>query len=35
MLVLERKEQALQEGRRACELLPISKDAISGMALSY
>src|SRR6266581_4283464 len=31
---LGRKEQALQEGRRACELLPISKDAISGMALA-
>jgi TolB-like protein/Tfp pilus assembly protein PilF len=27
---LGRKEQALQEGRRACELLPISKDAIAG-----
>src|SRR5437870_1148072 len=31
---LGRKEQALQEGRRACELLPISKDAISGMGLA-
>jgi TolB-like protein/class 3 adenylate cyclase/Tfp pilus assembly protein PilF len=31
---LGRKEQALQEGRRACELLPISKDAVSGMALA-
>ena len=31
---LGRKEQALQEGRRACELLPISKDAISGVALT-
>ena len=31
---LGRKEQALREGRRACELLPISKDAISGMALA-
>jgi serine/threonine-protein kinase len=31
---LGRKEQALQEGRRACELLPISKDAISGVALA-
>jgi predicted Zn-dependent protease len=30
---LGRKEQALQEGRRACELLPISKDAITGVAL--
>jgi hypothetical protein len=31
---LGRKEQALQEGRRACELLPISKDAISGVGLA-
>jgi hypothetical protein len=31
---LGRKEQALQEGHRACELLPISKDAISGVALA-
>jgi len=31
---LGRKEQALQEGRRACELLPISKDAIAGMGLA-
>jgi TolB-like protein/class 3 adenylate cyclase/Flp pilus assembly protein TadD len=31
---LGRKEQALQEGRRACGLLPISKDAINGMALA-
>jgi len=31
---LGRKEQALQEGRRACELLPTSKDAISGVALA-
>ena len=31
---LGRKEQALQEGRRACGLLPISKDAITGMALA-
>jgi TolB-like protein/class 3 adenylate cyclase/Tfp pilus assembly protein PilF len=31
---LGRKQQALQEGRRACELLPISKDAISGVALA-
>jgi serine/threonine-protein kinase len=30
---LERKEDAIGEGRRACELLPISKDAISGAAL--
>jgi len=27
---LERKEEALREGRRACELLPVSKDAIDG-----
>jgi len=27
---LGHKDQALQEGRRACELLPISKDAIAG-----
>ena len=27
---LERKEEALREGRRACELLPISKDSIDG-----
>jgi TolB-like protein/class 3 adenylate cyclase/Tfp pilus assembly protein PilF len=31
---LGRKEQALQEGRRACELLPTSKDAISGTGLA-
>jgi Flp pilus assembly protein TadD len=31
---LERKEEALREGRRACELLPISKDAIDGQALA-
>ena len=29
---LGRKEEALREGRRACELLPISKDAIAGAA---
>jgi tetratricopeptide (TPR) repeat protein len=29
-----REEDALREGRRACELLPISKDAISGVALA-
>jgi TolB-like protein/Tfp pilus assembly protein PilF len=29
---LERKEEALREGRRACELLPTSKDAIDGEA---
>ena len=27
---LERKEEALREGRRACELVPISKDAVDG-----
>jgi TolB-like protein/class 3 adenylate cyclase/Flp pilus assembly protein TadD len=27
---LERKEEAIREGRRGCELLPISKDAIDG-----
>ena len=31
---LERKEQAIQEGRRACELLPVSKDAIDGVAIA-
>ena len=31
---LGRKEEALLEGRRACELLPISKDAIDGAALA-
>ncbi len=31
---LGRKEDALREGRRACELLPISKDAISGVGLA-
>jgi TolB-like protein/Tfp pilus assembly protein PilF/class 3 adenylate cyclase len=29
---LGRKEEALREGRRACELLPITKDAIAGVA---
>jgi tetratricopeptide (TPR) repeat protein len=29
---LGRKEEALREGRRSCELLPISKDAITGAA---
>ena len=28
---LGRKEQALREGRRAVELLPVAKDAINGM----
>jgi tetratricopeptide (TPR) repeat protein len=31
---LERKEQAIQEGRRACELLPVSKDAIDGVDIA-
>jgi TolB-like protein/Tfp pilus assembly protein PilF len=31
---LARKEEALREGRRACELLPISKDAITGAAFA-
>ena len=31
---LERKEEALREGRRACELLSISKDAVDGAALA-
>jgi serine/threonine-protein kinase len=31
---LERKEDAIKEGRRACELLPISKDAVDGTFLA-
>jgi tetratricopeptide (TPR) repeat protein len=31
---LERKQDALDEGERACELLPVSKDAIDGGALA-
>ena len=31
---LGRKEEALREGRRACELLPISGDAIAGAAFA-
>ena len=31
---LGRKDEAVQEGRHACELLPISKDAISGVYLA-
>ena len=31
---LDRKEEALREGRRACQLLPISKDAIDGADLA-
>jgi tetratricopeptide (TPR) repeat protein len=29
---LGRKEEAIRGGRRACELLPISKDAVDGVA---
>src|SRR5439155_25879219 len=29
---LWRKEEASREGRRACELLPMSKDAVDGVA---
>jgi TolB-like protein/Flp pilus assembly protein TadD len=31
---LGRREEAVREGRRACELLPISKDALSGANLA-
>jgi TolB-like protein/class 3 adenylate cyclase/Tfp pilus assembly protein PilF len=31
---LERKQDALDEGERACELLPVSKDAIDGVELA-
>ena len=31
---LDKKEDALKEGQRACELLPISKDAIDGTFLA-
>jgi hypothetical protein len=31
---LGRKEEAVREGSRACELLPISKDAIDGAAFA-
>jgi TolB-like protein/tetratricopeptide (TPR) repeat protein len=31
---LGRKDDALREGSRACELLPISKDALNGVALA-
>jgi hypothetical protein len=30
---LGRKEEALREGRRAVELLPVEKDAINGIAM--
>jgi len=29
---LGRKDEAIREGRRACELLPMSKDAVDGVA---
>jgi Flp pilus assembly protein TadD len=31
---LGRKNEAIREGRRACELLPISKDAVDGATLA-
>jgi tetratricopeptide (TPR) repeat protein len=31
---LERKEEGLKQGQRACELLPVSKDAIDGVSLA-
>jgi tetratricopeptide (TPR) repeat protein len=31
---LDRKEEALREGRRAVELLPVEKDAINGVAMT-
>ena len=31
---LGRKEDAIREGRRACELLPMSKDAVDGVAFA-
>jgi Flp pilus assembly protein TadD len=31
---LGRKEEALREGRRACEILPVSKDAVDGPVLA-
>ena len=31
---LGRKQEALREGRLACELLPIAKDAVDGAALA-
>jgi TolB-like protein/class 3 adenylate cyclase/Flp pilus assembly protein TadD len=31
---LGRKEEALREGRRACELLPVSKDAVDGVVFA-
>ena len=32
---LERKEEALREGRRAVELLPVAKDALNGAEILY
>ena len=34
MLVSDERNEALREGRRACELLPIHKDALDGVALA-
>ena len=31
---LERKEDAIREGRHACDLLPMAKDAVDGVALA-
>jgi hypothetical protein len=31
---LGRKEEAIREGRRACELLPMSRDAVDGVAFA-
>jgi TolB-like protein/class 3 adenylate cyclase/Flp pilus assembly protein TadD len=31
---LDRKQEALREGRRACELLPVSKDAVDGVVFA-
>jgi TolB-like protein/Tfp pilus assembly protein PilF len=31
---LERKEEGLKQGQRACELLPVSKDAVDGVSLA-
>jgi len=31
---LEQKDEAISEGRRACQLLPVSKDAMDGAALA-
>jgi len=32
---LQRKEEALREGRRAVELLPVTKDALNGAEILY